>query len=140
MSEKPKCRVAFRIQCDNLDPIEITEFLSIEPTESHKKGDPNTRVSKKGKLIIYSAYSSGLWCIDSKEPETTSLEEHIIGLLTVLEPLRANLLELSESGHKMDFYCGFFCKDCVQPGMEITSGTIKRIGDLNINFGVSFYF
>ena len=140
MSSFPKCRVSFRICDEKLDPMEITKILHIEPDASHKNGDPRTSVSKKGKLIKYSPYNSGLWSIDSKKAENASLEEHINDLLLLLEPAKDKIIVLSSQGYKIDFFCGLFAQDCPQPGFGINSNILKRVGDLNISIEICFYY
>ena len=80
-----KCHVSFRISDDKLNPLEITNMLGIEPSISHKQGDSNTSISKKGKLIKFSPYSSGLWCIDSKEAENRDLQVCLSNIETTIE-------------------------------------------------------
>ena len=139
MSNLLKCQVSFRIYGDNLDPSEITNMLYIEPSISHKKNDPNTRVSKKGKLIQFSPYSSGLWSVSSKESQNAILEDHIKSLLILLEPVKDKLTELLNRGYKMDLFCGVFTHDCSQPGFNIDASILRRIGGLNISLGICFY-
>lgn len=139
MSNFPKCHISFRIYDDILDPMEITEMLCIEPEISHKKGDSNTSISKKGKLIKYSPYNSGMWSISSKEAENAIIEEHINNLLELLEPSKDKLAELFNRGYKMDLFCGLFAKGCSQPGLDIDSSTMRRLGELNISIAMCFY-
>ena len=138
MSDFLKCDVCFRICDDNLDPLEITEMLGIEPEKSHRKGDP-TRFSKNKNLIKFSTYSSGLWSISSTEAKNAILEVHIKSLLVLLEPLKAELSELSKRGYEIDLFCGIFTHDCDQPGFDIDSSVLKNLGELNISIGMCIY-
>jgi len=140
MSSFLRCNVSFRIYNNNLDPKELTEMLCIEPDVSHKKGDLNTSINERGDLIEFSPYSSGLWSIISKEDEHAPLEEHINSLLRLLEPSKDRLNELFNRNYKTDIFCGLFAHDCHQPGFDINSNIMKRLGELNIDLGMCFYY
>jgi len=139
MSSFPKCRVSLRI-CDNdLDPLEITEMLRVEPDAFHKKGDPNMQISKKGKQMEFSPYNSGLWSINSKEMDSATIGVHIKALLLILEPLKNELSILHNRGYKMDLFCGLFAQGCSQPGLELDASLLRRVGELNLRVGMCFY-
>jgi len=119
--------------------MEITEMRGIEPDAFHRKGDPNTSISKKGKMIEHSPYSSGLWSINSTVTEDALIEDHIKSLILLLEPSSGKLEELQKRGYRMDLFCGLFAQGCHQPGLEIGANTLKRAGDLNLKIGICFY-
>lgn len=139
MNDLLKSSVSFRIVDDNLDPLEITGMLGIEPYKAHRKGDPNTTVTKKGKIMEFSPHRFGVWLIRSKEVETATLEEHVKSLLALLEPAKDKLAELFDRGYKMDLFCGIFANSCHQPGFDIDHSVLKKLGELNITLGVCFY-
>ncbi|KJS16094.1 MAG: hypothetical protein VR69_10865 [Peptococcaceae bacterium BRH_c4b] len=93
-------KVSFRISGDILEPSEISDIIGIEPSESHKKGDANIGLSKKGKLIHYAPHRTGLWIIKSGLEETNSLEEHILWLFEKLEPAKKWIREHKGKYHK----------------------------------------
>jgi len=134
-----KYKASFRIGDDKLDPPEISEMLGIIPDEAHRKGDPNTKVSKKGKLIEFAPFSTGLWSIKSKVGEHEDLEHHIQSLISQLYPLKDKLVELSNRGYKMDMFCGAFTEAFGQAGFGISSDTLLKLGELNIELGVCIY-
>jgi hypothetical protein len=86
--------VSFRMMGDDLDPLEITSFLGIEPDIAHKKGEPRIGKSKKGKIIQYAPFDSGMWSIESKplKDDDATLQEHIENILDRIEPKRDLLL------------------------------------------------
>ena len=139
MSNFPKCNVLFRLFDDKLEPLEITKMLCIEPDISHKKGDPNTRITKKGKVMEFSPHSVGMWGIYAKKEEGALLEEHIKSLLILLEPVKDKIAVLFSQGYKMDLFCGLFAQGCPQPGVGIDSSVLKRVGELNISIEMCFY-
>jgi len=134
-----KYTVNFRISGDKLEYPEITEMLRIIPDEAHRKGDPNTSISKKGKVIHYSPFSTGVWIRKSRENEHEVLEHHIRSLLLILYPLKDELAELTSRGYKMDMFCGAFMHEAHQPGFDISSDTLSQLGELNIDLGICLY-
>ena len=144
-NEKEKCAntvkysVSFRIGDDRLDPSEITALLGIIPSSAHRKGDPNTTISKKGKIIHFSPYRTGTWILHSHEDEYVEIERHLKSLLVILYPLKLKLTELSHRGYKMDMFCGAFLHESSQPGFDISADVLLQLGELNISFGLCMY-
>lgn len=131
--------VEFRIIGNNLIPQEITELLEIEPSNSHKRGDSNAGFTKKGKVVRYAPFSSGLWSIKSRLTKSTSFEEHIMGVLELLEPVKDKIKELSCRGYKVDFFCGYFFSSEIQAGVSLDSNILKCISDLGANLEICMY-
>jgi len=134
-----KYKASFRIGDEKLNPSEITKMLGIDPDIAHRKGDPNTAISKKGKLIEFAPFNTGLWSINSKEDEYDTLECHIKSLLLLLYPLKDKLLELSSRGYKMDIFCGIFTNEFYESGFGVRSSLLLQMGELNIELGVCIY-
>jgi len=132
-------RVGFRIGSDNLNPAELTEKLKLSPDKAHCKGDPHTSTSKKGKLIHYSPFSTGVWILHSRVDEHAVLEQHLKSLLIILYPLKDLLAELAGRGYKMDMFCGVFTREAPQPGFDISPDILMQLGELNIALGVCIY-
>ena len=131
--------VSFRIIDKELNPSEITALMGITPDIAYKKGDQNTKMSKKGKLIEFSPFSTGVWIIDSKEGKHLTLEHHFKSLIALLYPLKATLLDFSQRGYKMDMFCGIFLFDGTGASFEIDPNTLLQLGELNISMGVCYY-
>ena len=139
MSGLVKYSVCFRIISDVLDPAEITELLGAIPDKSHRRGDPNTYVSKKGKVISYSPFRTGVWILNSREDEYAILELHLRDLLIKLYPLKDLLAELTNKGYEMDMFCGVFTREAHQPGFDISPDILMQLGELNIALGMCIY-
>jgi len=139
MNNLARYSVSFRICDDNLDPLEITQILGVKPNVSHRKGDRNVSWSKKGKPIELSPHSSGIWIIHSEAGEYVGLEHHLRSLLVVLCPLKDELLELYIKGYKMDMFCGVFVSEVHQPGFDIASDVLLKLGELKIELSVCIY-
>jgi hypothetical protein len=128
---------AFRIISDRLDPDQISSLLGIKPDHSHKKGEPNNRRSKSGKIIVGPVHKTGIWSIYSTLPETSSLEEHLTSLIGRLDPVGDKIKQLSTEGYRVDIFCGYFFNHGVQGGFDISPKTLERIGKMGISLAIS---
>jgi len=131
--------VSFRIMGDGVEPSELTALLGVMPTKAHKKGDANTSKTKKGKIITYAPFTSGLWCLDSQLDKTSSLNDHIINIIDDIEPKKDVLLMLKEKGFEIDFYCGYFFSSSAQAGISLSNDILERMSKLGIDFNLSLY-
>jgi len=134
-----KYSVSFRIIADDLNPLEITQILGINPSISHIKGEQKTTITKKGKTLIFSPCKFGLWSINSLKEKCQSINSHLNYLLSILYPLKEKLLRLSEKGCSMDIYCGVFTHEVDQPGFIKEPEVLYKLGDLKITLGMSIY-
>lgn len=131
--------VSFRIIGDDLEPDKITLLLGIKPDIAHKKGDSSTGKSKSGKIINYTPFKFGLWCINSKLDKYDRLQDHMLNILERIEPKKDVLVKLANEGFKMDFYCGYFFSTKDQAGISINNELLKRIAELGIDLGINLY-
>lgn len=132
-------KVSFRVTGDELEPSEISKILEMEPTISHKKGDANMGLSKKGKVINYAPHRTGLWSLESGLPETNSLEKHILWLVERLDPVKNRIGELAKGKYKIEFFCGYFFSNHTQAGIELSSITLERINGLGADLAICMY-
>ena len=139
MTDRIKYSVSFRIADDNLDPTEITKILGIAPDISHRKGDPRLSITKKGKVMQYAPFRTGMWSIHSHEEKYEILEHHIKILLDILYPVKDKIAELASRGYKMDIFCGAFLYKGCHTGFDINSDILFQMGEMNIDFGICIY-
>jgi hypothetical protein len=130
---------SFRIIDNDLDPEQISSLLGIKPDHSHRKGEPNNKRTKSGKVIIGHPYKTGIWNINSNLPETSSLEEHLNSLLDRLEPVGDKIKQLSIEGYRVDFYCACFTEHEFQGGFDVGPDILERMGRMGIILGISTY-
>lgn len=130
---------SFRIIGDKLVTDEISSLMKIQPDYSHQKGAPNNRKSKSGRIIVGRPHKTGIWSINSNLPESSSLEEHITGLLERLEPSSDAIKRLSKEGYRVDIYCGYFSKPGTQGGFDISPSVLERMGKMGISLAVSTF-
>lgn len=85
-------QVYFRIQSDELDPEQITQYVGVEPTRSEAK--ESRRGRKSGRLIP----PRHEWMLDSGLAETTSLNEQVEAVLNQLAGAWDRIGELTAGG------------------------------------------
>ena len=130
---------SFRMTNEKLVPSEISKIINIVPDVSYEKGYQRSFVDKKGKSNFAMPCPTGMWSIESKQPGNETLDNHIGSLLLLLYPYKEKIIELSKNGYEMNIFCGVFSKSCHQPGFEISSDILKKLGEMNISFSVCFY-
>lgn len=131
--------VSFRIIHDDLEPSQITKSIGIEPDNAHRKGDSNTSVTKKGKVMQFAPYPFGLWLIKSCLDEHNRLQDHLESLLDLVEPKKNILASLKNEGYELELSIGYNFMEESQPRVYLTNGVLKRIGDLGIDLCIDLY-
>ena len=131
--------VSFRIISDGLEPSEITSLLGIEPDKAHRKGDPNTSITKKGKVMHYAPFRFGVWRIESKLDKYCKLQDHLTNVIERLEPKKDILAKLKVDGFEMDFSCGYLFSEEDQPSIFLSNEMLKRMAGLGVDLGISLY-
>lgn len=131
--------VSFRIMGDEVEPPELTAQLGISPSKAHRKGDTSASKTKKGKIVTYAPFNSGLWSIDSQVDVTSTLKEHLVNIIEHLEPKKDVLSKLKKEGFKMDFFCGYFFSTSIQVCISLDNDILERLSELGIEFNMLLY-
>lgn len=129
--------VSFRIFGEDLDPDAVTNVLGIRPDSAVRKGEE--RDLKVGSRVIHLRPArQGMWSISSKLPPDNPLEEHLQGLLALLEPKAEVIRGLAESGCSVDFFCGLFLRD-YNDGVTLPPELLSGIAALGAELGLDIY-
>jgi hypothetical protein len=123
---------AIAISSSSMTPSQISNLLRIEPTNFHKKG---SLVSERN--INGPKRQRYLWLLDSKLPQTFSLEQHIQGLIEIIECQLEGFNEILGSC-KCELYCGF-SSGSGQGGFVLNSELLKRVASLSLDLVVDLY-
>ena len=126
---------SFRIMGGDLEPSEVSRCLALEPDEAHRAGDP--RPSSSGRT--YSAYSEGLWSLDSGIDPRMPPGDHAAGLLARLEGRGQALRQIKESGYEIDLFVGVFGNGTGNLGFSVDSKTMMALAELGIALEVDVY-
>jgi hypothetical protein len=95
-----------RISSELLDPLDVTLALRLPPDHTHRRGEPQLRRAPDGSVREYPAYTRGLWSMSSQPwVSSAELDAHLRWLLEQLEPRRAALQRLQESGIWTELVC-----------------------------------
>ncbi len=124
----------FQISGDDLIPQTVTNRLGIEPSSSWAKGD--LLPSRSGTI----RRRTGTWMLESEgRLQTTSLERHVLFLLTDLEPRAAVICAfLRETGFEASFAC-YWMSSSNHGGPIVSNDTVRRISQLGASIWFDFY-
>jgi hypothetical protein len=136
--EPDEKHASFRLVGERLNPESITRGTGVIPDHAHRKGDP--RLSG-GEVVSHRRV--GVWLIDSARelPKTdTHLEDHVVWLLDLLEPLADVLQRLSdEQDLRADIGCGYFTSRW-NSSFGLSAETLARVAKLGASLGLDIYF
>jgi Domain of unknown function (DUF4279) len=127
----------FRLIGERLDADAITQATGLTPDRATRKGDP---VLVFGEVVSHRPV--GVWWIDSARqlPRTGNhLEDHVVWLLDLLEPLADVLRRLSdEQDLRADIGCGYFTSRW-NSSFGFSAETLGRIAKLGASLGFDIY-
>jgi hypothetical protein len=105
----------------HLDPVSITKAIRLPPDIHYRYGEPKVSRSKKGVVLDYGDYSTGLWCMSSENwVSSPRPEEHLHWILQQLEPFREYILSLQINGIRGDLFCYSLGTTDLPPGIPRT--------------------
>jgi hypothetical protein len=131
MAELHKSVAPLRIFGDTLDPDNISKILGRPPTKCSVKGQIRSSGSRN------SIHKTGSWLLEAPAQEPANLDAQISDLfagITTDLGVWANLSKACD----IDLFCGFFMSS-TDEGMEISSATLKILGDRGIKLGFCIY-
>jgi hypothetical protein len=127
----------FRLVGERLDPEAITRATGVTPDRTIRKGDP---VLSGGEVVSHRRL--GVWWIDSARqlsPTDNHVEDHVVWLLDLLEPLADVLRRLAdEQGLRADIGCGYSTSRW-NSSFGFSAETLGRIAKLGASLGFDIY-
>lgn len=94
---------SFNVVGKDLDPDEVSHILRLEPSKSHRSGDPHY-----GRGGRYADHHSGLWSLRSPIERDKPLEEHLSHFKFFLKGKEAAIAGLRARGFYVEFFIGVF--------------------------------
>jgi hypothetical protein len=135
--EHDEKHATFRLVGERLDPEAITRATGLTPDRAIRKGDP---VLSLGEVVSHRRV--GVWLIDSaRELSQTDnhLEDHVVWLLELLEPVADVLRRLSgEQGLRADIGCGYFTSRW-NSSFGFSAETLGRVAKLGASLVLDMY-
>lgn len=125
--------VELRFSGEGLVPSEITRRLRLQPTNS---SDGLSIKSKGGRQRPFWAYNGQ--GEDGFQPEWQSLEQGLDFLLRRLDPLRATVIDLSQSFEGL-WWCGHF-QASFDGGPTLSSKVLAEIASYGLPLFIDNYF
>ena len=122
-------RTYFAVWGDWPDAAPLTQIIGREPTAFHAKGSSMTESSIIRKRSI--------WQIDSRQPETESIETQIESLLDLLE-LHASGVRQAVRENDGGIQCAAYWRTS-QPGFHLSSSLVERVAALGLSLDFDMY-
>ena len=113
------------------DPDEVTAKVSINPTESWRKGD---LISARGTR----RHKENGWSVYSKIEKSADLEEHINSVLEQLQPGWSDLRELCKF-YAAEIACVIYYRSGSVPAIHFDKSIVEKVHQLNAEIDVDFY-
>ena len=125
--------VSFRVTGKEVDPEEISGLLKLQPSDSHKRGDPH--YGKRGR---YADFPEGLWALSSSLAQDRPLAEHLQHIRLQLQGREPVLAELRARGYLLDLFIGVFE---IGDGDELalSDSELKSLADLQLSVCFDLY-
>jgi hypothetical protein len=117
-----------------LDPLLVTSHLGIEPTYSHRAGDPN--IGPSGRR--YADFREGLWALDSPLPLASSVAEQFQAFVNLLRSKEVEITELRAWGYDLDLYLSVFEFEGDE-GFFFPPDSLQTLGSLGIGLNLDIY-
>ncbi len=111
-------------------PEDLTTRLALEPTRTWVKGEP---IGTRGRVKERSA-----WLVDSQTDLGDTIEPHIAWILSLIEPVAAELASIRSEGADMRLDC-FWSSVGMSGGPWIRAETMGRLARLDLDLVISFY-
>lgn len=126
-------QVKYAIYDFECSPDELTMQLGLEPTETYIKGETRLVGKIKHKVIN----KENAWVLKSTLSVNSSVEEHILHLLKIIEPYEERFLKIANK-YYTEFSCGIHFYE-VNPGIQFDEKIIKKIARLNARIDLDMY-
>lgn len=111
-------------------PDDLTARLALAPTRTRVKGE---LIGSRGRVNERSA-----WMLESSSDLGDTIEPHIEWILSVIEPVRAELESLRGEGVDMLLDC-YWSSVGMSGGPWIRAETMGRLARLSLDLVISFY-
>lgn len=129
---------SFRVFGPDVDPVDVTALLGMEPSSSRRRGQELSSTTPEGERVPRGVAREGGWVLDSACPRLLTLEEHLHALLDRLEPHTDVIAALRRQGFRVDLYCGYFQRSG-QGGPTFSPAVLSRLSRLGVELGVDIF-
>ena len=123
---------SLRIASSILSKSEITDILNQKPSRAFDRGElmsPRNPSSQKRE--------SALWILESGLPDASTLDDHILVLISFIERKHLEFMKLINKC-EMDIFCGLSIKG-TQANFSLSSKIIKRLNIFPVDIVFDLY-
>jgi len=122
---------AFVAMSDSLSPEQIEDAMGLPPSRMHRIGDP---VSSRNNSTVHKQH---YYSIQSRARATEGMEVHIDEILSILEPRKSVISQLSSEA-RLCLFCGFSSGNG-QGGFSLSPGLLSRLAHLGLEVVLDLY-
>lgn len=123
--------VSISLHGETIDPGTVTEILGIQPTRSHRRGDPIGARTQATRTAHY-------WSLQSPLREDASLDAHVAWLVAQLEPHAKFIREYGVRGEQARLCIGCFLTGD-QGGFTLREDILATVALLGMSLYVDIY-
>jgi len=133
MSNISRSTVSIRLFGSELDPEQITQLLSCEPSSAAKTDEKI--ITSKGKERII---KKGFWFLNYGESDELIIEEKIETLFGKMTDNLESWREVTRNLDTADIFCGLFI-DNWNEGFLLSQSTLRKISERNLEISFDVY-
>lgn len=133
-ADELRIKLSFRVMGHELDPEGVSNALRLQPTVSHRRGDPH--VGKSGRR--YGTFREGLWMLTSKANPEADLQTHLADLFQQLSGRESVLRQFRDNSLRTDLFVGVFgiTDSC---GFSLSPEQARAIAEFGLTIGFDLY-
>lgn len=125
---------SFSVEGGKRSPEELTGIFGIEPTASHRQGEPRTTRGGKPRDGVW---SGNYWSCEQPVVSGASVSESVDAFLVAMRPYSSELTSLVENGAELCLFVGLFanqlCDDQLPPSI------LRELGELGVALRLDYY-
>ena len=129
MTDENEIRVHLAFTSSHTSPDEVTRVLGVKPNRTWLRGETISGTKRQ--------YSENGWRLASGLDASHGLEEHLLTLLTAIEPLAPKIAKLAERWDT-EIGCVIYASQYV-PEMHFSPSVLRRLSDLGVDVDIDLY-
>ncbi len=130
----PGYKLSLRFFHPNIDPLEITQELSMTPAYYWKQGDP--RKTSKGKSLD-GVYTESYWCFPYEIPQNGVLSDFLQSCVNRLSPYHVFFDKISDEKGRCEFYIQI--SGNINSGDELEWSLLGQLAKLKFNLAIEVF-
>lgn len=125
-------RISFIITGVGVNPVDITSYIGVKPTETWHAGD---RIQESELKCKYDG-----WCLSSDREDSLYLDEQVQSILNKIQPHTTKIKQLcNKLNLKIEVACAVYIENNEIPSIHFDEEIVKIIADLRAEIDIDLY-